>query len=171
MLHINPADHYHGGHSRLHRLDPRIKTLGALAFIAATALLPDGVWLSLGLLLMAIVSVAGLAHLGWAYALKRSFVALPFALAAVALPFTMPGQTLAQWGQLTVSMEGTVRLLSIVLKAWISVQAALLLTALTPFHDLLWSLRALRVPSLLVGVIGFMYRYLFVLGDEALRLL
>jgi cobalt/nickel transport system permease protein len=33
------------------------------------------------------------------------------------------------------------------------------------------ALRHLRVPSLLVAVISFMYRYLFVLADEVMRLL
>jgi cobalt/nickel transport system permease protein len=36
---------------------------------------------------------------------------------------------------------------------------------------LLWALGALRMPKSLVAVIGFMYRYLFVMADEALRML
>jgi cobalt/nickel transport system permease protein len=32
-------------------------------------------------------------------------------------------------------------------------------------------MRELRVPQVLVSIVGFMYRYLFVLADEALRLL
>ena len=48
---------------------------------------------------------------------------------------------------------------------------AILLTATTPFPDLLHALRHLRVPPVLVAIIAFMYRYLFVLADEAERLL
>jgi cobalt/nickel transport system permease protein len=48
---------------------------------------------------------------------------------------------------------------------------AILLTVTTPFPDLMHGLRHLRVPGLLVAIIGFMYRYLFVLADEATRLL
>jgi cobalt/nickel transport system permease protein len=98
-------------------------------------------------------------------------VALPFALAAITLPFTIPGQPLAELGPLTVTVEGTVRLLSILIKSWVSVQAAILMAFTTPFHDLLWGARALRLPSVLVSIVGFMYRYLFVLADEALRLM
>jgi cobalt/nickel transport system permease protein len=48
---------------------------------------------------------------------------------------------------------------------------AILLTATTPFPDILHALRHLRVPGILVSIIAFMYRYLFVLVDEVARLL
>jgi cobalt/nickel transport system permease protein len=51
------------------------------------------------------------------------------------------------------------------------VQMAILMVATTSFPDLLHALRHLRVPEVLVSIISFMYRYLFVLVDEALRLL
>jgi len=41
----------------------------------------------------------------------------------------------------------------------------------TPFPDVLWALGTLRFPRLLVATIGFMYRYFFVLADEATRML
>jgi cobalt/nickel transport system permease protein len=48
---------------------------------------------------------------------------------------------------------------------------AILLVATTQFPDMMHALRHLRVPSLLVAVISFMYGYLFVLADEVMRLL
>ena len=48
---------------------------------------------------------------------------------------------------------------------------AILLTATTQFPDLMHALRHLRVPHVLVAVISFTYRYLFVLTDEAVRLM
>lgn len=170
MLHFHFSESGHGS-SRVHRLDPRIKLVGALLFIAASTLLPAGAWFPYLLLFAATLWVAYGSRLGVTYALKRSFVALPFALAAISLPFTVPGQPLAQVGAFTLSLEGTVRLLSIVAKSWVSVQMAILLTATTPFHDLLWALRELRVPRPLVGIVGFMYRYLFVLADESIRIM
>jgi len=168
--------HFHfaeqgGGSSRIHRLDPRIKVVGTVLFIAASTTLPSGAWASYFLLFAGTLVVARLTGLGTAFALRRSFVALPFALAAITLPFTVPGQTIAQFGGFTLSAEGSVRLLSIFIKSWISVQMAILLAATTPFHDLLWTLRELRLPRALVNIIGFMYRYLFVLADEATRLM
>lgn len=170
MLHIDLADHHRHGHSLIHHLDPRTKLVGALLFILVASLLPAGAWVAYGLLFAATLVVAVLTGMGMGFALRRSFVALPFALAAITLPFTVPGDTLGTLGPLTVSVEGTVRLFSILLKSWVSVQAAILMAFTTPFHDLLWGMRALRLPAALVSVISFMYRYLFVLADEALRL-
>jgi cobalt/nickel transport system permease protein len=171
VLHINLADQHRRGSSLVHRLDPRIKLLSTLLFICLASLLPVGAWVSFGLLFAATLVVARAAGLGTGFALRRSFVALPFALAAISLPFTVPGQALAHLGPLTVSAEGTVRFASILVKSWVSVQIAILLTFTTAFPDLLWGMRALRLPIPLVAIVSFMYRYLFVLADEALRLM
>jgi cobalt/nickel transport system permease protein len=48
---------------------------------------------------------------------------------------------------------------------------AVLLTGTTRFPDVLHALRHLRVPSVLITVTAFMYRYLFLLVDEATRLI
>ncbi len=50
-------------------------------------------------------------------------------------------------------------------------QAGILLVAVTPFPDVIHAFEHLRVPRTLTTIIAFLYRYLFVLADEALRLL
>lgn len=170
-MHIHLTDQYRQRDSIVHRLDPRTKILVALALILAIALTPAGAYLAYaGLYLFLIVAVL-LAQIDLSYVVKRSFIAIPFALAAVTLPFTVPGETLATLGGVTISVEGAVRFASILIRSWISVQAAILLVAITPFPDLLWGLRALHVPAALVAIVSFAYRYLFVLSDEALRLM
>jgi len=170
VIHFHFAEQGRGS-SQIHRLDPRVKIIGAVLFIVAATILPAGAWLPYTLLFISTLVIARLGALGTGFAFKRSFVALPFALAAITLPFTVPGQAIAHLGSLTVSSEGSIRFLSILVKSWISVQMALLLAATTPFHDLLWALRELHVPRPLVAIVGFMYRYLFVLADEATRLM
>jgi len=59
----------------------------------------------------------------------------------------------------------------VVLKSWLSVQAAIVMASSTPFPELLQAMRAVGIPRLLVGMFGLMWRYLFVLVDEALRLM
>ncbi len=63
------------------------------------------------------------------------------------------------------------RFVSIAVKSWLSVQMAIVLASTTAFPDLLGAMRSLRVPRLLVTVIGLMWRYLFVLVDEVMRLM
>jgi len=173
-MHINLADQYRRRDSPIHRLDPRTKILIALLFILAVALTPAGAFVAYGFLYFFLLLGVLLAQIELPYIIKRSFIAIPFALAAVTLPFTVAGQvlfTLPFLGGINISIEGTIRFASILIKSWISIQAAILLVAVTPFPDLLWGLQALRVPVTLVTIVGFAYRYLFVLSDEALRLM
>jgi cobalt/nickel transport system permease protein len=173
--HANSFDRFVAGESRIHCLDPRVKVVVALSFIISNALLPDGAWLSFLLSWLAVLLVNGLAGLRLDYAFKRSFIALPFAMAAVTVIFTLPGPPVAafQLGPwtLTATEPGLIRFASIVIRSWLSIQIAILLVATTQFPDLMHALRHLRLPQILVAVISFTYRYLFVLTDEALRLL
>jgi cobalt/nickel transport system permease protein len=66
---------------------------------------------------------------------------------------------------------GTVRFASIVIRSWLSVQMAILLVAVTQIPDLIHALEHLHVPKIFTTVIAFLYRYLFVLTDQVLRLL
>ncbi len=128
--------------------------------------------LVVGWLALAGLSVA--ADLGPFRLTRSAWFALPFMLAALPLVFTRPGEPLAtiQIGPLalTAGGQGLREFATIALKSWISVQAALLVSFTTPFAELVEGLRQLRLPPIMVAIIGFMYRYLAVLTDEARRL-
>ncbi len=174
-MHAAHIDRYEARDSLLHRLDPRVKVVVTLLFILSNVLLPDGAWpayLAAWFFLLLAVSLARLSPL---FVLRRSLLALPFVLAAVSVLFTVPGETRLSWQigtlSLTVSDQSLIRFGSILVRSWLSVQMAILLTATTQFPDLMHALRHLKVPALLVAIIAFMYRYLSVLVDEARRLL
>jgi cobalt/nickel transport system permease protein len=174
-MHIHFLDPYQDGSSWLHKIDPRVKLLLVLAFILITALVPSGAWMIYFLLWVITFSLEIQSGVGLGYFIKRSVLVLPFILAAFPLIFTVTGEifysfTIGSWN-LEASTTGLARFTSIALKSWISIQAAILLIATTPFPDILTAMRALRIPRLLVMIIGLMWRYLFVLADEAMRLL
>jgi cobalt/nickel transport system permease protein len=175
MMHAHTLDRYQAGASLVHRLDPRVKVIVTILFIVSNVALPDGAWLAFLLAWGTLIIGSALASLGYGYLLRRSFVALPFALAAVTAIFALPGQPLFVWSlgpwRRVATDAGLIRFTSIVVRSWLSVQMAILLTTTTQFPDLLHALRHLRVPKLLVAIVSFMYRYLFVLIDEAGRLL
>jgi cobalt/nickel transport system permease protein len=174
-MHVHFLDPYRPRNSPVHRLDPRIKLVLVVAFILVNALVPTGAWPVYILLFTLALSVELLSDLGVSYVLKRSSLALPFVLAALPLILTISGQSLftAHLGPWTLhaSLPGLARFVSVALKSWISVQAAIVLAASTSFPDLLVAMRALHVPRLMVSIFGLMWRYLFVLVDEATRLL
>jgi cobalt/nickel transport system permease protein len=75
------------------------------------------------------------------------------------------------WGMsISVSDRGLALFVAVLVKSWLSVLASGLLVMTTPFPTLLSALRALGVPHILTAILSFMYRYLFVLVDEAMRL-
>jgi len=143
--------------------------------ILAISLLPDASWVALAMAWLTLVACSATAGLGPFRLTRAGVVALPFAIAALPLVFTVQQDIVATIDlgplTLTISAEGFRRFLSILIGSWLSVQVALLLAFTTPFHDLVDGLRELRVPRILIAIISFMYRYLAVLSDEASRMM
>ncbi len=159
----------------MHAFDARLKFVLAITAIVVIALLPIGAFSALLVAFVVLMLMSSLARLGPLRLARGAFVAAPFMLVALPLVFIRPGDPLGSIDlgpmRLTISGEGLRMFATIALKSWLSVQVALLLTFTTPFHDMLDALRELRMPNILVAIIGFMYRYLAVLGDEAQRML
>ena len=174
-MHADAFDRFHEAESRLHHLDPRVKVVIAVLFILSNALLPDGAWAAFGLSWIVLLWANQLSSLGVNFTFKRSFVALPFALAAISAIFSPFGQPLAEWTlgslKLIPTDVGLIKFGSILLRSWISVQAAILLVATTRFPDMIHAFEHLHVPVVLTTIVSFLYRYLFVLTDEVMRLL
>jgi cobalt/nickel transport system permease protein len=174
-MHFDAFDRYHETESFLHRLDPRVKVVATVAFILSNALLPDGAWIAFGLSWLFLLAANMLSSLGFGFTFKRSLVALPFALIAITVLFSMPGQPLTSFHvlmwNLTITDVGLLRFVSILVRSWLSVQMAILLVATTRFPDLIHAFEHLKVPAILTTIVAFLYRYLFVLADEVFRLM
>lgn len=166
---------YSHRNSLIHPMDARGKLILTLAFIMFVSLTPVAAWPAYILFLTITISVAILSRLGIWFVLKRAFFALPFALAALPLLFTGPEPhyfwQIIPGINLKISEEGALRFISITLKSWISVQAAILLAATTRFPDLMTAFKQMKIPGLFVAIIGLMWRYLYVIIDEATTLL
>lgn len=124
---------------------------------------------------IAVLAVWLLAQIPLARMLRYSLVILPFAgVTAIALPFTQDGNVLWRWtlwgASVSLTDRGLALFVAVLVESWLSVLASGLLVMTTPFPTLLSALRALGVPRVLTAIISFMYRYLFVLVDEAIRL-
>lgn len=152
-----------------------MKLVMALGFIFAVATLPPGKWAAFGAMQVLVWLAAGVSRVGLPRVLLRSLVALPFILIALPSVFTRPGIPLFDLNLIfftaTATLEGLEFFVSVLLKSWTSVTAACILTATTPPMRLLEALRALRLPAILVSIVMLMYRYLFVLVEEAQRMM
>lgn len=168
-------DQYSELDSLIHRLDPRTKALAMLAFVLVVMATPPTAWpaFALGTVLMAgLILIARLPPL---YVLKRSAVVAPFVLMiALFLPFFEGGQVAGSynigWWRVSIPYDRLLVLWNVVVKSWLSALSLILLSATTPFPRLLKGLQRLGVPRVMVMILSFMYRYLFVLVDEAMRM-
>jgi cobalt/nickel transport system permease protein len=166
-------EHYRHGEGLLYRLDPCVKLLVTVLFAFAITLVPEGNWpafAGFGLFVVAAILLSGLPP---AAIFGRAMLALPFVAVALPLLFTRPGEPLVTLPLLgwTITDAGAVAVASILLKSWLTVLLAVVLTSVTKPLDLIRALERLRTPRLLVATVLFMYRYLFVIGEEAHRLM
>ena len=149
--------------------------MAALAFIFATTSVPPGKWPAFGIMVGLVWVAAALSGVGLGRVFVRSLIALPFIMIALPTVFTKPGDPLfdVSFGlfTLTATVDGMEFFASVLIKSWASVTAAVVLTSTTPAFQLLAALRALKIPQILVVVVMLMYRYLFVLVDEAQRMM
>ena len=168
-------DRFLPGDSVIHRADARVKLVAVLAAIVSATSLPPGGWYWYGILLSAVWAAVLAARVGPFRILKRSVIALPFVLVALPSVFTQPGteiwsMDLGTW-HIAATRSGLEFFVSILLRSWTSITAAVLLVTTTPFVQVIDALQWLRLPAALVTILAFMYRYLFVLVDEASRLM
>jgi cobalt/nickel transport system permease protein len=153
----------------------RVKIIFTLVFIFALNFLPQNAWPGFILFFSLLLSAIIVSQVDKRKIFRRSLIAIPFVLSALPLVFwgSVPLINFDVFGLFTIpiSISGTERCLSIVVKAWISVLAALILTSTTDTQDLISGFRQLRVPAILISVVELMWRYLFVMVDEVTRLI
>ncbi len=168
-------DEYSYRDSFIHRLDPRTKLIATLLFILVVISTPVVQWQTFTLYVLLIALLIFLAKLPFPYVFKRSLVIIPFVLLiAVSIPFLKPGEVVGSYNlwrwQVSVTYDGLYVFLNVLVKAWLSILSLIVLTSTTKLADLLKGLEHLRVPRVMIMILSFMYRYIFVLEDEVMRM-
>ena len=72
--------------------------------------------------------------------------------------------------QVSVTYSGLEILRNILIRAWLSIISLILLTSTTSLPDLLRGMEQLHMPRVMVMILSFMYRYIFVLVGEVMRM-
>ena len=151
-MHHVTLDQWSRGASALHRRDPRVKIASLLVFLVVLATAHRQLaWLGAALFAV-LMATAWRARLPIAGALARAGVVLPFTLvfAAVSWMAGEPGRGAA-----------------LLVKSYLSALAVLLLVSTTPLPMLLRGFEMTGAPRFLLMVAQFLYRYLFVISEEA----
>lgn len=154
MQHV-VVERWSRGSSVLHTIDARAKLGALLVFLTAIATTSErapGVYGGYVILILVAIAMA------------RLPISAMLARAALVLPFSAVFALVTWWA------GDLVGALVLAAKSFLSVLAALTLAASTPWVRLLDALASLRVPRPLLLVIQFLYRYLFVVTDQAARM-
>jgi cobalt/nickel transport system permease protein len=152
-------------------LDPRAKLLGLVAVTLVAVSTPLAAWPVYAGCAAVLATYAVAARVSAGAVWRRWRVVLPLVLLAAALlPFARPGGAAYALGPLTVHEEGLRAFAAVAAKAGIGTLSAVLIGATATFPEVLRGMEALRVPRLLVLIAAFMYRYLFVMVEEASRM-
>lgn len=166
-------DEHSGIDSLIHHLDPRIKIItfvGFVFFIIFTKPTSGLTFLLYGLILGILIA---LSKVPVRHILKKSLVVVPFVLVvAVFIPFMKHGTGGYSFGPFGVRLShaGLMVFWNVLIKSYLSVLCMILLTASTCFSDLLKGFEKLKCPQLIVMVLSFMYRYIFVIEDEFMKM-
>lgn len=163
---LRAMDNLSAGTSVIHRLHPLVKLLSTLVYIVFVASYGRYDFVRLAPYTFYPFIMVALAELPYKTLLPRVLIALPFCLFAGLANVFFDRATAVVVADVAVSY-GTLSLLTIILKMYLCVMAALLLVASTPFTELTAQLRRLRVPAVFVMVFELTFRYIGVLIEEA----
>ncbi len=164
-------DRYSRSNGILQRMDARAKLIAFTALIVICVSTPPRAYYAFAVYFGLLLAAWIIAWVPPGYVLKRVSVVLPFILAvAIFVPLFKHGGAVYHVGPFTFYGAGLLVLWNVAAKSTLSVLSIVLLGSTTSFPDLLKGLERLKVPHLLIAIVSFMYRYIFVLGDEANRM-
>jgi len=172
MKHIH-IDEFAKMKSPVHDMDPRAKALAVLAFIFIAVNLTKPVLLVMAAGLWIIVLAA--ARIPLRHVFKRVTWILPFAGVLIILfPFITPGEVI--WSgragifNLTATSQGLEKAVMLMLRVLTSVLAIITLMSTTGFNNLMKAFSDLKIPAVILQMVEFTVRYIFVTIDELKRM-
>jgi cobalt ECF transporter T component CbiQ len=148
----------------LQKLDARLKILSALLVLLAVGL-SRSLPVILALYFLALV-LAFFSKIALGFFVKRVWLLIPFFTGVIALPalFITPGPVLAHLPLgLVITQTGLATAVFLLLRVGTSVSVAVLLVLTTPWNSVLKALGVLRVPAVIILILGMTYRYIHLL--------
>jgi cobalt/nickel transport system permease protein len=155
-----------GPENTIHSLDPRAKILVIFALIFISVSTPPQALWAFAVYALYLLSITLIGRVPPRLLLKRLAMALPFVLCiGFFMPFAGASDEVADSFQ-----SGWWLFWNLLVKALVGIFALSLLTATTRFGKILEGFSRLKAPNLLLMLLSFTYRYLFVLAEEAQRM-
>ncbi len=150
----NFIDRYSTLDSPLHVLESRSKLVGFTGMMVGVLCIPTDRSLLLFAYFFVTAILMGISQIPLGFIMRRTFVLLPFIVLAT----------------LAVPAAGSLGFSVLLIRALLCLMLLILLTNTTRFVELLRGLKKLGCPKILAMNLSFLYRYLFVLTEEAMRM-
>lgn len=157
--------------SFISEFDPRFKILGTVYFIfmviATKTSSYSAFYFYAAVLFMLVLS----AKISFSVFLKRYLIILPFLLFIIALlPFSKRGNAIfilpLKLITLRISDAGLANFTQVFIKSFFSLCSLIILSTTTSFADIIKAFKDLKVPLIIVIMLSFMYRYLYLMINE-----
>ncbi len=151
----------------VHRVDPRAKVIATFVFLVCVVSFDKYSVLALLPFVLFPVVMGSEGRVPLAWLAGRLLTAAPFALIVGVFNPLIDREIMVTLGSLGIS-GGWISYTSIVLRFLLTTAAALTLIATTSFNGVCAALSRLGVPDVFSTQLLFLYRYIFVLAEEAL---
>ena len=171
-MHHSEIDRYCRAGGIVHRIDARAKLPALIAYLAVLVSFDRYAVAAMAPLTIGPVVVLAIAGVPVRFVLRRIVVLCPFiAMFCVLSPLYDRGMHDIAFGPWRFAIAGGwLTAANIAVKFSLSVVALTAVMCTTPFVLLLEAMRKLHLPQALVMQLSLLYRYIFVLTDEAMRL-
>lgn len=169
FLELGYMDILSGKDTPVHRIDPRAKLLTTIIFIIAvvsfnkyeiSALIPFFIYPAV---------MIGLGGLPFYYLFRKLLIVAPFAVMIGIFNPLLDSGILIKTGLFPIS-GGWISFFSIMIKFTLTAGSVLILIACTGFNSVCMALEKMGAPRIFAVQLLFLYRYIFVLIEEASRM-
>ncbi len=154
----------------VHRLDPRIKLVATMLFLFTVISFSKYEIFALAPFFLYPVFLMTLGEIPFMFIFKKVILVSPFAVFIGIFNPLLDSEQIFIFNGFAVS-AGWLSFISILIKFTLTVSTALLLIATTSFPGVCHGLRRLGLPAIFVSQMLFLYRYIFVLMEETMRIL
>ena len=168
-MHHEYIDRFSQLDSPIHRLDPRAKLVGTLFYIGVVISIPRyEIWTLIPFLVYPALLIL-LSRVPLRYIMMHILVVSPFILCLVLFAPAFDRTPVGEWNGWVIT-GGMITMINIVIKFIATVSMTLVLSSTTRFELLLKGMQKLYIPRIIIMQLSFLYRYLFLLVDEAHRM-
>jgi cobalt/nickel transport system permease protein len=155
-MHHDYLDRFSRLESPIHRAPAGVKLAFALLVLLTVVLVPMSHGVFFGAIALVLIAITAASRVPPVFLAKRLLMLEPFVIGVAVLSLLQPG--------------GFAIFLKLVARGTLCLFTVLLLSSTTPFSEILRVFGKLCFPPILVTMLALMYRYVFVLVDEAERM-